>query len=490
MYYNEDEEAPFVPKVQEDTEEAARFDYEESAYRDKGWAIFFIVHLVGIFAAAALTWKKGFAFISQSAHQDGLIEARTSTQAQTYQDVDKFQIDRDTSMMLTVSWTVAAVAAAVFSCCWLVVMTKNADRIVKLSVIGVSVGQCIVAGVYFALGMVMAGGLVLLFLALLLLYYYCVQSRIPFTQAMLKSSLSAINANKAIGVVAVGVTLLQIVWIGVWVLTAISVYAVTKDSGQGVVVSCWIFLLLSCYWTSAVLSNIAHVTVAGTVASWWMVPTEKSATASAFKRSVTTSFGSICLGSLIVAILDTLRAIFRQLRAQAQERGDGGGACLACCLECCVSCIEDLVVFINKYAYTQVAIYGKSFMEAARDTWTLLTSRGWDLIINDDLTGLVLACGMLAGGFFSALVASAVAFTIFHSTATTGSALVLVSIVGFLLGVFLTGVAMAVVSSAVATTFVVWAQCPNEIAINHPDHSEELRLARNRAGGAGRPGRY
>ncbi|RUS12905.1 plasma-membrane choline transporter-domain-containing protein, partial [Endogone sp. FLAS-F59071] len=42
--------------------------------------------------------------------------------------------------------------------------------------------------------------------------------------------------------------------------------------------------------------------------------------------------------------------------------------------------------YFNYYAYTQVAIYGKDFCTAAKDTWTLIKDRGIEAIINDNLT--------------------------------------------------------------------------------------------------------
>merc|ERR1711971_119363 len=67
-------------------------------------------------------------------------------------------------------------------------------------------------------------------------------------------------------------------------------------------------MLLSYYWTAQVIKNVCHVTVAGTVGTWWFTPIEARSFCShgvrdSFVRSVTTSFGSICLGSILVAIV-------------------------------------------------------------------------------------------------------------------------------------------------------------------------------------------
>jgi hypothetical protein len=61
-------------------------------------------------------------------------------------------------------------------------------------------------------------------------------------------------------------------------------------------------------------------------------------------RSLTTSFGSICLGSLVVALIQALREVVRSMR----ENDD---SIVACCAECLIGCIESLVEYFNKWAF-------------------------------------------------------------------------------------------------------------------------------------------
>lgn len=90
-----------------------------------------------------------------------------------------------------------------------------------------------------------------------------------------------------------------------------------------------------------------HVTVAGTVGTWWWVPTEANGCCSqavreSYVRALTTSFGSICFGSLIVALIQATKEVIRSMREQ-------GDSALACCAECLLGCIESLVEYFNKY---------------------------------------------------------------------------------------------------------------------------------------------
>ena len=52
-----------------------------------------------------------------------------------------------------------------------------------------------------------------------------------------------------------------------------------------------------------VVKGIMHVTTAGVVGSWWFSPHVRGdVVLQSIKQSVTTSFGSVCFGSLIVII--------------------------------------------------------------------------------------------------------------------------------------------------------------------------------------------
>ena len=74
----------------------------------------------------------------------------------------------------------------------------------------------------------------------------------------------------------------------------------------------------------------------------------KNPTAKAAKRALTTSFGSICYGSLIIALIQTLRAIIRNAAEQARSEGNLFALFCLYCLDCILSIIESLAEYFNK----------------------------------------------------------------------------------------------------------------------------------------------
>ena len=161
-------------------------------------------------------------------------------------------------------------------------------------------------------------------------------------------------------------------------------------------------------------------------------------------RATTTSLGSICFGSLIVAFLKTLRSILHAIRSQSDN-------CCACIFDCILSVLESLIQYFNVYAFTQVAIYGKTYCQAAKDTWSLIKSHGVEAIINDNLISGVLFLGSFLGGIVSAIIGGIIAYSWIQDY---WLALI---IIGFVVGFAMVMLAMEVVESGVVSLFVCFA---------------------------------
>ena len=119
------------------------------------------------------------------------------------------------------------------------------------------------------------------------------------------------------------------------------------------------------------LKNTIHVTISGVYGSWYFCGNNfpRGATRGAFKRSVTYSFGSISLGSLIVAIINFLRQLCSAAQRSAAQDGNIFGTILFCCLGCLIGLLDWAVTFLNRYAFSHIALYGKPYIQAAKDTW-------------------------------------------------------------------------------------------------------------------------
>lgn len=239
-------------------------------------------------------------------------------------------------------------------------------------------------------------------------YAYAVWRRIPFAAANLVTAITAVRANFGLSLFAYFSLLLTFLWSIWWSLAAVSVNFVAngcsadgecESEPNGIIV---FLFLVSYFWTAQVIKNTVHVTVAGTVGTWWFVPIEASsfcskAVCDSWVRSITYAFGSICFGSLIVAIIQATKEVLHQMRHQDDS-------ILMCCAECLLGCIESLVEYFNQWAYVYVALYGYSFMDAGKNVMTLFRTRGWTSIIADMLVDAVLSMVALGVGVLTGLL--------------------------------------------------------------------------------------
>lgn len=311
-------------------------------------------------------------------------------------------------------------------------------------------------------------------------YAYVVWSRIPFAAANMVTAITAVRANIGVSFFAYFSVILTFGWTMWWSISFVATTFVVsgcdaatnecETEPNGLLV---FLFLISYYWSIQVIKNVVHVTVAGTVGTWWFTPQEASSCCSkavrdSWFRAMTYSFGSICFGSLIVAIIQAVKEVIHNMR----EQGDSGLACLA---ECLIGCIEQLVEYFNQWAYVFVGLYGFSFMEAGKNVMTLFKSRGWTVIISDMLVNSVLSMVAMGVGVLTGVIGILVALA---AGVDLSQGMVAVPfIVGFLFGFALAATLFSVVSSAVNTVVVCYAEAPAEFQQNHPRLSDEMRAA-------------
>ena len=304
--------------------------------------------------------------------------------------------------------------------------------------------------------------------------------RIPFAQVLIQIASDIIEHNSGILYTALLCLALQLLWVVIWGKT-VSILVATgtlADNGFFVV----LLLLLSLYWNLEVFKNLCHCTVCGVASAWYFSPAPPADSAQvtspltrqALKRACTTSLGSVVLGSLIVSVIQALRATVRQM-----ARYKNSHQCVTCVVDCLLSILERWISFFNKYAYAHVSIYGESFVASAKRTWALLESKGIDAWINDDLVGFAIVCGAGIGGFVC-VVAGAMFMRsnggmLYEEDPTRAAAL---AFLGFVVGFYLCWTVLNTVGSCVVALFVCYAEDPNAMEVNHQSDYHKLLAAR------------
>jgi hypothetical protein len=364
----------------------------------------------------------------------------------------------------------------------LLVLMCIASIMIKVALIFTFVLYGVFAVYGFLIGDIVMGIIGIVFFLLMGCYVWAVWSRIPFATANLVTAITAIKANIGVSLIGYFFAILSISWYLLWCFVFVGIWIQTSCDPETNVCTGqpnggFLFLLfLSFFFTWQVLQNCVHVTVAGTVGTWWFSPNEascccSSAVLGSWLRAMTTSFGSICFGSLLVAILQALRQLVNSAR-----NGDNG--ILICIADCILGCLESILEYFNKWAFVYVGLYGYSYLEAGKNVFSLFKNRGWEAIIADDLVSMTLflvslMVGLVTGGVGIALIK----VTEWFPEEEGANAIWVAFVFGFLSGILITSVLMSVIASGVNTVIVCFAEGPAEFDQNHPELSLKMREA-------------
>lgn len=230
----------------------------------------------------------------------------------------------------------------------------------------------------------------------------------------------------------------------------------------------YFWLLLSLFWTSAVIANIVHCTVSAAVAKWWRVGyPSPTIVQEGFERAITTSLGSICMGSLLVAVVRTLRSVLhfatkRLSSVQASGLARSIQICILRALSYFLGLLDRIIVYFNRYALCFVAIHNYDFLRASQSASMMFRERGWSMLLNDDIIDMVLNVGHVIIG----TVSMTVGYIYGRLTGLSHAYTVLLTVFGFAVGYLISIVALSTISSAVATVYLCYVDDPLALQVS------------------------
>ncbi|GLJ48245.1 hypothetical protein SUGI_1018590 [Cryptomeria japonica] len=421
----------------------ARVPEPTRCWRDVFWLFVFIVHLAGL----------GFVLFVLGADR--------------FQKNGRLKLDKITHKNFSQNeegrtekyWPLYALAGGigtVLAWAWLSLLCTRANQITKISVYSLTTYLAVISvfcfwdsGIFWGIAFAIAA-------VLHFLYVMSVMDRFPFTMLVLKKAVKMVWSLPEVMRVSYAFLAIMLLWMVIWSFGVAGVIASSMDDGR----RWWLLVVLSVslFWIGAVLCNTVHVIVSGMVVLVLMHGGQGASSMPpkplwrSLRHAVTTSLGSICYGSLFTAAIRTLRWEIRGIRSQI-----GNNECLLCCVDFLFNLVETLVRFFNKYAYVQVAVYGKSFNHSARDAWELFQSTGIESLIAYDCSGAVLLMGTILGGLITGT--SVGIWTWFKAR----DHVIMVGSTAMLMGMILVGLTLVVVESAVTSIYICYAEDPSLI---------------------------
>ena len=447
------------------------FKLDRPKYNDLWAGILFLLTFLGFIAVSGISIH-GYA----TNHSGGI-----------YDDRNSFSINSNTIILF------AFVLVVAFVLSWLYLLAARLFTKQFIWITGIL--NCVLGfgtAIYYLYRRQYSAGIVFLIFAVFSVFCFITWiPRIPFSVLMLQTSVDVARNYGHVFLVSVIGGLLALAF-GAWYSVTLSAVYVRygPDSSTcsndgscsyGRVIGLIVFITFAAYWISEWLKNTIYSTIAGVYGSWFFCYSDnnwsnlpKGATRGAFRRATTYSFGSISFGSLIVAIINFVRQIVSVAQSQEAGQGNAAAACAFCILGCLISILQAIAEFINRYAFSHIALYGKAYIPAAKDTWRFMKQRGIDALVNDCLIGPVLSMGSVFVGFACALLA----FLYLEFTAPAynaqGTYFPVILAFSFLIGLQICQVFLTPLGCGVDTFFVASAWDPQVLMERHGQLYQEM----------------
>lgn len=224
------------------------------------------------------------------------------------------------------------------------------------------------------------------------LYYLGIRFKLGEANLMMEVSIMLIKRTKVLLAFMFTELFLKCSFFMAWVIT----YITANGRLGGGVGDCVLFLLFL-FWCQ-LSSYISFTTVAGSTATWYFGQTPPSPVKRALRRALTTSFGSVVMGATQLTFVKALRIMTGALRTSMGIFSQLIGGYFFV--------MDYLFSLCNIYAFAQIAVYGTSFYESAKNASRTIAESGIrgmmmdDLLIGTSLVGAVLMGVMCVGAGF------------------------------------------------------------------------------------------
>ncbi|KAK6521974.1 putative choline transporter, neither null mutation nor overexpression affects choline transport [Arthrobotrys megalospora] len=459
---------PLPPKPGETFEQ--QFAIEKPKFNDLWAAVLYILTFLGFIAVSVLSLL-------------GYSKSGSTSGSGISNSTARFGLTTNTVILFAFVLAVAFVVSLFY----LFLCRKLTKQIIYLSAIFnfvIGIGS---AAYYFYRKQYAAA---IIFLIFALFYAFCFwtwRSRIPFSVLMLQTVIDVAKGYGHVFIVSfIGgvVALAFAAWFSVTLVGIYVRYTPNASNPQcrnggcsdGKVYGLVAFATFAAYWTSEVIKNVMHVTVSGVYGSWYFSAGGSSANAppshptmGAFRRAMTYSFGSICLGSLIVSIIQLLRQAASLASSDAANSGDILQCIIFCIASCILGIIQWAVEFLNEYAYSYIALYGAAYFPAAKATWRMIKDRGIDALIQDCLISPVLTMGAMFVAYLCALLAYLYLEFTNPAYNARGTYTAVIMVFAFLIGLQIANTFLNPLKSGATTLFMAMAVDPQVLIQQHPD---------------------
>ncbi|KAI9277869.1 plasma-membrane choline transporter-domain-containing protein [Sporodiniella umbellata] len=221
--------------------------------------------------------------------------------------------------------------------------------------------------------------------------------RISKTVAVIELACEVIRSNPTIFIIPVSLLTVFVVFTSIWITFFNRLWLIgrlsSSSSSSSIVwiVNHYVYYIAAFYvffymWTSMALVYLEKFALSGMTAQWYFHrnnPTNNTISVwkSVLLRGLTTSFGTVALAGLLMAIIQFLQFITRFLRKFSKQSVIVGYI---------LGFIEPLVSTVNNYTIGLSGISGESFFSSAKSTTKIFRRNLLSGVFGDLLTQIIL----------------------------------------------------------------------------------------------------
>ena len=160
--------------------------------------------------------------------------------------------------------------------------------------------------------------------------------------------------------------------------------------------------LFGLFWVNAFIIGCLQFILAVAVCTWYFTHTADSGGSAqiyrGFKWVVRYHLGSIAFGALIIAICEFIRFLFNYYRKVMTSRlwSNKIMKCIFYTTKCLIWCINQIVKFITKHAYIQMALTSSNFCWSAWKAFVMIISNAGRFAVASMLGWIFLFIGKIA----------------------------------------------------------------------------------------------
>jgi len=391
----------------------------------------------------------------------------------------KVQANPDLAVMVLIG--VSLVLSVACAGTWMYLLQTYPKEMVTGSMY-IMAGLMVVAGLMaLAAGNILGGLFTLVFAGIILCIVMYMKDKLEMTAKVVDATSRVYSNNRKIFAVAAGCVGLMVLWMilsCVVMLPTISTMkahqraaAAAKASGQqpppanGGAMLAGVFFVFCFYRGIQVFSNILHVSCSGVVARYYHSYEVETAVEQSTKQAFTNYLGPIAFGSMLIAIIQTMRTLVRMAAENARENENVAIQVVACVADCLLGCVENLAKLFNNFCFIIVAVYGTNFCDSGQKVIDLMGEEGsFERLIAYNFAGLVCFVGSLCG----ALLVAAVTAVLGLVMSLSGGLIGIGALIGFCVGMGVMVLVARVVESGCDTLILCYCEEPAALKRTDP----------------------